>query len=50
MASATRQALRLRRSTMFETARTWAKVTLLIRQALMNAAPSMLSTSGRNAP
>src|SRR5437870_2698990 len=47
MASDTRQAPRLRRSTRFETARTCAKVTLLIRQALMNAAPSMLSTSGR---
>src|SRR5262249_5670708 len=41
-------ASRLRRSTMFETARTCANGTPLIRHAYMNAAPSMLSTCGAN--
>src|SRR5262249_39448854 len=42
------QSARLRRSIMFETARTSANGTPLTRQAYMNAAPSMLSTCGAN--
>ena len=48
MASSSFQAARLRRSTMLETARTWANGTPWIRHAYMKAAPSMLSTSGLN--
>src|SRR5205823_613304 len=48
IASAILQLSRFRRSTMFDTARTCANGTLWISAAYMNAAPSMLSTSGWN--
>src|SRR4029453_10379072 len=48
IASASFHASRLRRSTTFETARTWANGTAWMRHAYMKAAPSMLSTCGLN--